>query len=82
MCAPSFWPVKEMSKEELGFLQAVVGSVKQSQDPAELKYNLNRLKRAYEDVVHGPQSSRGGSAGADSGGWTDLGGGVRIREKR
>jgi soluble lytic murein transglycosylase-like protein len=40
--------------EELKMLQAVAGSVEQSQDPEQLKDNLRRLKNTWNDVVHGP----------------------------
>ena len=39
--------------EELRMLQAVFGSVKQSQSEEQLRYNLMRLHNAYNDIVHG-----------------------------
>src|SRR5690606_3574220 len=35
-------------------LQATLGNLEQSQTPDQLKYNLQRFKDTYLDIIHGP----------------------------
>lgn len=52
--SPTGGALGQVSERELAFLQAVAGSLDQSQSSEDLQFNLNRLWNAYQDVIHGP----------------------------
>lgn len=54
MSSPTGGALGNVTERELGFLQAVIGNLEQSQDEAQFKDNLKRVKNAYLDVIHGP----------------------------
>lgn len=43
-----------VSDFENRLLQSALGSLEQSQDPEQLKYNLMRVRDIYLDIIHGP----------------------------
>ena len=51
--SPTGGALGQVTEKELAFLQAVAGSLDQSQDAAQLTDNLNRLWNAYMDTIHG-----------------------------
>lgn len=53
--SPTGGALGQVAVQELEALRATYGSVLQSQDPEQLKFNLRRLREQYEDIVHGPQ---------------------------
>lgn len=53
--SPTGGALGQVSTFENELLQAVFGSLAQSQTPQQLKYNLMRLQNTYNDLVHGPQ---------------------------
>lgn len=52
--SPTGGALGNVSERELSDLQAVMGSLEQSQQEQELRYNLTRLNNMVLDVVHGP----------------------------
>jgi len=52
--SPTGGALGQVTERELAFLQAVAGSLDQSQGQEELTDNLNRLWNAYQDTIHGP----------------------------
>lgn len=52
--SPTGGALGQVSEREINFLQALQGSLDQSQSKHVLIYNLNRLWNGYQDVIHGP----------------------------
>lgn len=52
--SPSGGALGQVSERELSELQAVLGSLEQSQRKEDLSFNLARLNNLYLDIVHGP----------------------------
>jgi hypothetical protein len=52
--SPTGGALGQVSEREIGFLQAVMGNLEQSQTKEELEHNLKRLQNGYLDVIHGP----------------------------
>ncbi len=52
--SPTGGALGQVSERELSTLQAVLGSLEQSQSAEDLQYNLARLHNMYQDVIHGP----------------------------
>jgi len=50
--SPTGGALGNVSNQEINYLQAVLGSVDQSQSAGELQRNLRRLREAYEEIVH------------------------------
>lgn len=53
--SPTGGALGQVTEKELGFLQAAIGSLEQSQSSDELKYNLERVNKLYNEIVHGAQ---------------------------
>lgn len=51
--SPTGGALGAINKTELETLQSVLGNLQQSQSEDQLRYNLNRLKNQYLDIVHG-----------------------------
>jgi hypothetical protein len=51
--SPTGGALGQVSTFELQNLMAVFGSLEQSQDANELSYNLRRVQKVYNDVIHG-----------------------------
>ena len=51
--SPTGGALSQVSTFELQNLMAVFGSLEQSQDANELSYNLRRVQKVYNDVIHG-----------------------------
>tara|TARA_R110000822_G_scaffold255673_1_gene381719 strand:- start:447 stop:1274 length:828 start_codon:yes stop_codon:yes gene_type:complete len=47
----------QVSKEEIGLLKDSFGAVEQSQSPEQLLYNLDKLEKLYNTVLHGTEIS-------------------------
>lgn len=73
--SPTGGALGAVSDTENKLLQSAIGSLEQSQSAEQLVYNLKRVQSIYGDIVNGP------GAGSPDAGWTDMGGGIRIREK-
>lgn len=43
--------------EELNLLKNAIGSLEQSNDSEDLVYNLRRVQKIYEDIIHGPEAA-------------------------
>jgi GTP cyclohydrolase I len=41
----------------MGLLQAALGNLSQSQSAEQLKFNLQRVRKIYQEIVHGPSQS-------------------------
>jgi len=50
--SPTGGALGSVSNQEINYLQAVLGSVDQSQSAGELQRNLRHLREAYEEIVH------------------------------
>jgi hypothetical protein len=71
-----------VSDFENRLLQSVFGSLQQSQTKEQLDANLRRLDAIYERIIHkGIRPGEDISGNGPDDGWTDLGNGVRIRQK-
>lgn len=104
--SPTGGALGNVSDTENKMLQATLGALEQSQSEDQFRYNLQRVKDMYLDIIHGPGNrpaarsvfeqgaeplqfggggvpslQSGAMPQAQQGGWQDLGGGVRIREK-
>lgn len=73
--SPTGGALGAVSDTEMGLLQSAIGSLEQSQSAEQLTYNLRRVQKIYDEIVNGPNAATAG------GEWTDLGNGIRIREK-
>ena len=51
--SPTGGALGQVSNQELSGLQAVFGSLNQSQSDEDLKYNLQRLQFVYNNIIHG-----------------------------
>ena len=59
--SPTGGALGQVSTFELQNLMAVFGSLEQSQTAEDLEYNLLRLQKVYNDVIHGPGNHPYGS---------------------
>jgi hypothetical protein len=57
--SPTGAALGSVSDRENVLLQSVLGSLDQSQSPAQFAYNMKRLKNVYLDIVHGPGNGPG-----------------------
>lgn len=73
--SPTGGALGAVSDTEMGLLQSAIGSLEQSQNSEQLVHNLKRVQGIYNEIVNGP------GAELPQSNWTDLGGGIRIREK-
>jgi len=64
--SPTGGALGQVTERELAFLQSTIGSLDQAQSKEQLVRNLERVKKAYQDIVDGP------GAAAPSGGIDDL----------
>ncbi len=78
--SPTGGALGSVSQMELGRLESAIGNLEQSQSKEQLLYNLNRVGRLYAETVHGTEAAAK-MFQTESDGWTDIGGGVRIRRK-
>ena len=53
--SPTGGALGQVSTFENELLQAVFGSLAQSQSPEQLRYNLMRLQNTYNDIIHGKE---------------------------
>ncbi|WP_434286306.1 cell wall hydrolase [Celeribacter sp. SCSIO 80788] len=90
--SPTGGALGQVSEFENRLLQAVYGSLVQSQRSDDLLYNLDRLEKVYDRIVNQgiPDDEarsmyasivRGEASQGDDEGWTEING-VRIREKQ
>lgn len=52
--SPTGGSLGQVSDKENNLLQAAIGDLEQSRNPEELKYNLDRVRRTYQEIIHGP----------------------------
>lgn len=71
--SPTGGALGAVSEGEGRRLESAIGNLEQSQSKEQLVFNLKRVRRIYNEIVHGPSK--------EDEGWTDIGGGVRIRRK-
>lgn len=76
--SPTGGALGNITEKEIAYLQATVGNLELSQSKDQLLFNLDRVRDAYAEIVHGPGSTQ---ANANDG-WTTLPNGIRIRERR
>lgn len=72
--SPTGGALGQVTERELQFLQSVIGSLEQDQSSEQLIYNLERVKEAFLDIVHGPRNW-GDEGNTPAGGvvdWTDY----------
>lgn len=55
--SPTGGALGAVSDSELGLLQNAIGSLEQSNDSEDLTYNLRRVQRIYEDIIHGKDAA-------------------------
>lgn len=53
--SPTGGALGQVSEREMTLLQAAIGNLSQSQSEQQLKYNLNRVRRIYDEIINGPQ---------------------------
>lgn len=76
--SPTGGALGAVSERELTYLQSTIGSLDQSQTKEQLLRNLKRVRKAYADIIDGPQDQ--GSSSNE--GWKTLPNGVKIRAKQ
>jgi len=54
--SPTGGALGAINKSEMDLLQAALGNLSQSQDEEQLKYNLKRVRRIYDQIVNGPDA--------------------------
>lgn len=52
--SPTGGALGQVSERELTYLQAAIGNLDQSQSADDLKYNLDRVYRIYDEIINGP----------------------------
>ena len=57
--SPTGAALGQVTERELQFLQAVLGSLDQTQSPAQFRQNLERVRNVFLDIVHGPGQGQG-----------------------
>lgn len=57
--SPTGGALGQVTERELQFLQSVLGNVEQSQSADQLLYNLDRLDKAFNEVINGPEATAG-----------------------
>lgn len=89
--SPTGGALGQITERELAFLQAVIGSLEQSQGPDQLRFNLKRVRDAFRMIVDGsvspsPPSVQGGqpapvqqTAPTQTFDWTPDGGLVPVQ---
>lgn len=65
--SPTGGALGAVSERELTYLQSTIGNLSQSQSKEQLLENLQRVKQAYLEIIHGPG---GGASAASTGGST------------
>lgn len=76
--SPTGGALGAVSERELTYLQSTIGSLDQSQTKEQLIRNLKRVRKAYADIIDGPQDQSNSS----DAGWKTLPNGVKIRAKQ
>jgi hypothetical protein len=54
--SPTGGALGAINQSEMGLLQAAMGNLSQSQSADQLKYNLERVKKIYTEIIHGPNA--------------------------
>jgi hypothetical protein len=54
--SPTGGALGAINQSEMGLLQAAMGNLSQSQSAEQLKYNLERVKKIYTEIIHGPNA--------------------------
>lgn len=87
--SPTGGALGAIAVQELQALQAVLGSLDTAQSQEQFLANLDRLEEIYTGIQrkaaaypNAAQYGFGEGDAANGGGWQDLGGGIRIREKQ
>jgi hypothetical protein len=52
--SPTGGALGAINQSEMSLLQAALGNLSQSQSEEQLKYNLSRVRRIYDEIVNGP----------------------------
>lgn len=52
--SPTGGALGQVSEREMTLLQAALGNLSQSQNAEQLKYNLSRVRRVYDEIINGP----------------------------
>ena len=55
--SPTGGALGAINQSEMGLLQAALGNLSQSQSAEQLKFNLQRVRKIYQEIVHGPSQS-------------------------
>ena len=55
--SPTGGALGAINQSEMSLLQAALGNLSQSQSAEQLKYNLGRVRRIYDEIVNGPRGS-------------------------
>lgn len=59
--SPTGGALGAINQSEMGLLQAALGNLSQSQSADQLKFNLKRVRRVYDEIINGP----GGGAASE-----------------
>lgn len=54
--SPTGGALGNVTEKEIAYLQATIGNLDPRQSPEQLADNLKRVKNAYLDIIHGPES--------------------------
>lgn len=52
--SPTGGALGNVSDKDINLLKSTLGSIRQSQTAGDLKFNLDRLRKQYDEVIHGP----------------------------
>lgn len=64
--SPTGGALGQVTERELAMLQATIGNLEQSQSGEQLKRNLQRVRKVYEEIIHGPGGASKSGSGATS----------------
>jgi hypothetical protein len=77
--SPTGGALGSVTERELSLLTSAIGSLEQSNNDADLAYNLKRVNQIYMDIIHGPGNWDPEQKVTPGGEWTDMGDGIRVR---
>ena len=85
--SPTGGALGAINKSEMDLLQAALGNLSQYQSDEQLKFNLNRVKDIYSEIINGKPAPTTPPAGGqanqpDADGWQTMPNGVRMRVKK
>ena len=71
--SPTGGALGAINQSEMGLLQAAMGNLSQSQSEDQLKYNLERVKQIYNQIINGPDAELESETPSNKKGQTNSG---------